>query len=130
MSYQARWGACAFADRGLEGTWSFDAVLLTEGIRTILTPVQAPNANAFAERWIRSVRSECLDWILIPGRRHVEQVLQDYADHYNHHRPHRGLELRPPERASPSASTDRSESIRVRRRDRLGGLLHESRLAA
>ena len=108
----------------------FDAVLRSEGIRTILTPVHAPNANAYAERWIRTVRSECLDWILILGTRHLQRVLRVYVDHYNHHRPHRGLELRPPDRASPFRSIPRSQPRTVTRRDRLGGLLHEYRLAA
>jgi transposase InsO family protein len=61
-----------------------------------LTPVQAPNANAFAERWVGTVRAECLDWLLIVGRRHLEQVLRVYIKHYNQHRPHRALRLEPP----------------------------------
>ena len=115
-------------DRDTKFCRNFDAVLHAEGIRAILTPVQAP--NAYAERSIRTVRSECLDWILILGTRHLQRVLRVYVDHYNHHRPHRGLELRSPDRARPSRSTDWCESMRVQRRDRLGGLLHEYRLAA
>ena len=117
-------------DRDTKFCRGFDAVLRSEGIRTIVTPVQAPNANAYAERWVRTVRSKCLDWILILGRRHLQQILRVYVDHYNHHRPHRGLDLRPPNRTRPSRSTDWCESMRVQRRDRLGGLLHEDRLAA
>jgi hypothetical protein len=66
----------------------------------LLAPVQAPNANAHAEHWVRTVRSERLDWLLIVGRGHLEQVLRIYVQHYNRHRPHRALELEPPD---PSA---------------------------
>ena len=63
----------------------------------LVTPLQAPNANAYAERWIRTVRAECLDWLLIVGRGHLEQVLRVYVEHYNVHRPHRALGLEPPD---------------------------------
>ena len=63
----------------------------THRAEVLLTPVQAPNANAHAERWIRTVRAECLDWLLIVGRGHLEQVLRVYVEHYNRHRPHRSL---------------------------------------
>lgn len=66
----------------------------------LVTPLQAPNANAYAERWVRTVRTECLDWLLIVGRGHLEQVLRIYVRHYNEHRPHRALGLEPP---NPSA---------------------------
>jgi putative transposase len=90
----------------------------------LITPVQAPNANAHAERWVRTVRAECLDWLLITGRGHLEQVLRVYVGHYNVHRPHRALGLEPP--VSPAGPTVISENRRrVHRRDRLGGLLHE-----
>jgi putative transposase len=96
----------------------------------VLTPVQAPNANAFAERWVGTVRAERLDWLLIVGRRHLEQVLRVYIDHYNQHRPHRALGLGAP---GPPANPDGIGVVRqsqVRRRDLLGGLLHEYRRAA
>jgi putative transposase len=88
----------------------------------IKTPFRSPMANAVAERWVRTVRNECLDHILVFGRRHLELVLRDYAAHYNAGRPHRSLELAPPagwhrSRGSPPSS--------VRRRDVLGGLIHE-----
>ena len=90
----------------------------------LVTPVQAPNANAYAEHWIRTVRAECLDWLLITGRGHLQQVLRVYVDHYNVHRPHRALRLEPP--VPPAGPTTiRAEQHRVHRRDRLGGLLHE-----
>jgi putative transposase len=61
-------------DRDSKFTRAFDDVFAADGIQTIKTPVQAPNANAFAERWVRTVRQECLDWMLIWGRRHLERA--------------------------------------------------------
>jgi putative transposase len=114
-------------DRDSKFTRAFDAVFAADGTQTIKTPIQAPNANAFAERWIRTVRQECLDWMLIWGRRHLERVLNEYVRHYNDERPHRSLELRPP-RAINETSVVRVGAVAaavVRRRDRLGGLVHE-----
>jgi hypothetical protein len=95
----------------------------------IRTPIQAPKANAFAERWVRSVRNECLDWTLIWGRRHLEKVLREYVGHDNRQRPHRGLSLRVPhgEGREPVVFTSTAP---VRRRDVFGGLIHEYDLAA
>jgi putative transposase len=92
--------------------------------------VLAPRANAYAERFVGTVRRECLDWILIRGRRHLEHVLQIYIDHYNTHRPHRTLGLARPDPQSPSPTGALESLTRVRRRDRLGGLSHEYDLAA
>jgi len=88
----------------------------------IRTPVQAPNANAYAERWVRTLRADCLDRILILGCRHLEHVLRTYRDHYNAHRPHRALQLQPPDggEAVVLSATDR-----LRRRKLLGGLIDE-----
>jgi transposase InsO family protein len=109
---------------------TFDDVFCSEGAQILLTPVQAPNANAYAERWIRTVRAECLDWLLIVGRGHLEQILRVYVEHYNAHRPHRALELDPPDpTASPTLLND-NHRTQVQRRDLLGGLLHEYRRAA
>jgi len=85
--------------------------------------IRAPRANAIAERWIASVRRECLDRMLITGERHPWLVLGEYADHYNSHRPHRALWQNPPARRphEPAEVT----GMRVLRRDRLGGLIHE-----
>jgi putative transposase len=108
-------------DRDSKFTAPFDEVFLSEGITLTHTPVQAPQANAFAERFARTVRTECLDWLLIVGRRHLEHVLRIYTQHYNRERPHRGLALQPPQpqaRALP-------RHLDVQRRDHLGGLLHE-----
>ena len=100
---------------------SLDEVFRTEGARIIKTPVRAPKANAFAERWVRTARRECLDHLLVLGRRHLERVLREFARHYNENRPHRGLQLAVPEPSPCETSGDG----RVSRRDRLGGLIHE-----
>jgi putative transposase len=115
-------------DRDSKFTESFDAVFAAEGITTILTPFQAPRANAFAERWVRTVRWECLDWILVLGWRHLERVLRVYVAHYNQRRPHRGLDLRSPD--PPPAAAPTSTHRAARRRDLLGGLIHEYEPAA
>jgi putative transposase len=111
-------------DRDAKFSRSFDDVPRSEGADVLVTPGQAPNANAHAERWIRTVWAECLDWLLIRGRGHLEQVLRVYVEHYNGHRPHRALRLEPPvPPAGPTAI--RAKQRRVHCRDRLGGLLHE-----
>jgi putative transposase len=109
-------------DRDAKFSHAFDGVFRSEGIKVIRTPVQAPNANAYAERWIRTLRSDCLDRILILGRRHLEHVLRIYRRHYNEHRPHRALHLLPPNGRDP---TPLSATGHLRRRDLLGGLIHE-----
>lgn len=84
-------------DRDSKFTVAFDELFRSEGIKVIHTPVQAPQANAYAERFVRTIRNECLDWLLVLGRRHLEHVLRIYIQHYNRERPHRGLALNPPE---------------------------------
>jgi putative transposase len=113
-------------DRDSKFTLSFDEVFRSEGIQVVPTPVRAPKANAHAERFVRTVRTECLDWLLILGRRHLESVLRSYIQHYNTERPHRGLELRPPEAPELSSPTGGP----IQRRDHLGGLLREYYRAA
>src|SRR6266480_3211034 len=81
-------------DRDSKFTRDFDAVFASEGIQIIKTPVRAPKANAIAERFIRTVRADCLDWLLIMNRRHLERVLRVFIDHYNIHRPHRSPNLK------------------------------------
>ncbi|MDA8357426.1 MAG: integrase core domain-containing protein [Actinomycetota bacterium] len=116
-------------DRDAKFTTSFDEVFTSESIDVIKTPVRSPRANAFAERWVRTVRSECLDWTLIAGRRHLEHVLGQYVRHYNGHRPHRGLGLAVP--TDPESSSDDMAVGRIVRYDVLGGLIHEyERVAA
>ncbi|MFL6225533.1 MAG: integrase core domain-containing protein [Actinomycetes bacterium] len=117
-------------DRDSKFTRDFDAVFASEGIEIIKTPVRAPKANAFAERWVRTVRAEGLDWLLIVGRGHLEQVLRIYVKHYNEHRPHRALGLEAPDPPAGLAVVGEDESGWVRRRDLLGGLLHEYQRAA
>jgi hypothetical protein len=118
-------------DRDSKFTRAFDQVFNSEGIRVIRTPVRAPRANAYAERCVGTIRRESLDWILIRSRRHLEHVLGVYIDHYNSHRPHRGLELRPPRPGRPALHLMTSaHPLAVRRRDRLGGLIHEYARAA
>ncbi len=103
---------------------SFDTVFRAAVARVVRIPIRAPRANAVAERWVGTVRRECLDWLLILGPRHLEQVLREYVAHYNAARPHRALELRAPlARGHPSQPISRVEE--VIRRDRLGGLIHE-----
>jgi transposase InsO family protein len=115
-------------DRDSKFTGPFDEVFRTEDTRIIRTPVRAPQANSFAERWVRTVRSECLDWLLIFGRRHLERVLRAYIAHYNAQRPHRGLNLRQP---TWDGRHPRPGGIdQVRRRNVLGGLIHEYDLTA
>jgi putative transposase len=125
-----------FVIRDRDGKFSrdFDEVFRSAGIRVIKAPVRAPQARAHAERWVGSLRRECLDRLLIVGRRHLERVVGAYTSHYNEHRPHRSLGQRPP-LAQPLpndnlASGDVIELCRLRRRDRLGGLIHEYQLAA
>ena len=117
-------------DRDAKFCRAFDDLFRSESAEVILTPVQAPNANAFAERWVGTVRAECLDWLLIVGRRHLEQVLRVYIEHYNVHRPHRALRLASPDPPAGVDALQEAHSGRVDRRDLLGGLLHEYRQAA
>jgi transposase InsO family protein len=113
-------------DRDTKFTAAFDAVFEADGVRIVQTPIQAPNANAFAERWVRSAREDCLDWLLITGPRHLERVLAEYIDHYNSERPHRGLDLDTPVPIDRTVRPEETEQPRtIRRRDRLGGLVHE-----
>jgi putative transposase len=119
-------------DRDTKFSRAFDAIFRSEGIEIVRTPIQAPNANAYAERWVGSVRRECLDRLLIFGRRQLEHVLRVYIRHFNQQRPHRALDLQPPDRGSGTdpSSTATLYTPQVRRRDLLGGLLHEYEAAA
>jgi transposase InsO family protein len=121
-------------DRDSKFTREFDEVFRSQGMRVIKAPVRAPKARARAERWVGSVRRECLDRILIVGRRHLQHVLAAYVVHYNQHRPHRALEQRPPLHRSPPNGEQPLAGVidldRVRRRDLVGGLIHEYRVAA
>ena len=111
---------------------AFDALVSGENIRVIRTPVRAPNANAHMERSVGTVRLECLDRMLIVGRRQLEHVLRVYIRHYNRTRPHRALDLHPPDPsiAPPHQPVTTPNPQQVKRHDLLGGLIHEYELAA
>ena len=119
-------------DRDAKFSRAFDAVFHSCGIRVIRTPVRAPNANAHIERWIGSIRRECLDRLLIFNRRQLERVLRVYVRHYNERRPHRALDLLPPAPLTtpPTAPEPAGSVTEIRRRDLLGGLIHEYEAAA
>lgn len=109
-------------DRDAKYTRAFDEVFASEGARVIKTPVRAPRANAFAERVVRTIRGEVLDWTLVLGRRHLDRILRRYERHYNEQRPHRGLDLAvPDDRVQPPTGL----LDRIERTDILGGLIHE-----
>jgi putative transposase len=109
-------------DRDTKFTAAFDAVFAAEGISVLRTPARAPQANAYAERWVGTVRRELLDRMLIFGGRQLRSVLAEYVEHYNDHRPHRALGQAPP--LGPAKPPVILAGMVVRR-DRLGGLIHE-----
>jgi putative transposase len=117
-------------DRDTKFCRSFGDVFRSQGAEVLLTPVQAPRANAYAERWVRTVRAECLDWLLIVSRGYLEQILRVYVAHYNRHRPHRALRLKAPDPAARPTIVGEDQQGGVHRRDLLGGLLHEYQRAA
>jgi putative transposase len=116
-------------DRDSKFTREFDEVFRSEGIRVIKAPVRAPKARAHAERWVGSVRRECLDRLLILGHHHLDHVLVTYIRHYNEHRPHRALGQRAP-LGGDQPTAEVIDLDRVRRHDLLAGLIHEYRAAA
>ena len=107
-------------DRDAKFPPAFDAVFAAEGIAIVRTPYRSPTANAYAERWVRSVRAECLDHVLIVNEAHLRHVLAGYVAHDNRARPHRGLDQQTPIPHVPGEPRGA-----VRRRDVLGGLIHE-----
>ena len=117
-------------DRDTKFTRAFDDVWRSTGGQIICTPIRAPNANAVAERWVGTVRQECLDHLLIVGRPHLVHILRSYVEHYNQHRPHRGLGLGTPIPSVPGDPRSATALPQLRRRDVLGGLIHEYRWAA
>ncbi|HZE31447.1 MAG TPA: integrase core domain-containing protein [Actinoallomurus sp.] len=108
---------------------AFDEVFASIGVRVIKTPVRAPQANAIAERWVGTVRRECTDRRLIYDDRHLRKVLAEYERHYNHHRPHRAKDRRPPQPTRTSPGTD-LDTTQPRRDEILDGLMNEYRPAA
>jgi putative transposase len=118
-------------DRAGQFTDAFDAMLSGAGIQVVKIPPRSPKANAYAERWVRTVRAEVTDRMLIAGPRHLRSVLEEYAAHYNYHRPHRARDLRPPDcDDSTMATTTDMTAAEIRRRKILGGLIHEYERAA
>jgi putative transposase len=127
-------------DRDTKYTSSFDAVFGAVGTRILKTPFRTPNANAYAERFVRTIRSECLDHLLVLNERHLERILRSYAQHYNGHRPHQGISQEVPAVSSenrfailpaeePGCGGRFRPMAGVLRHDRLGGLIHEYELA-
>ncbi len=118
-------------DRGGQFTEAFDAVLSAAGIEVVKIPPRSPRANAYAERWVRTVRAECTDRMLIAGPRYLQAVLDEYVAHYNQHRPHRARNLRPPDAGdTATAPLTNLATARIRRRNILGGLIYEYERAA
>jgi transposase InsO family protein len=141
VTQQARQVAWTFAERAepvrflirdhdRNFTRSFDAVFEAENIGIVRTLIQVPEANGIAERFVRTARSECLDWLLILNARHLERALTVFVDHYKGWRPHRSLDLAPPNGRTSAAPWTGTQPISLKRRDRLGGLLHEYERAA
>ncbi|MGW2221714.1 integrase core domain-containing protein [Nonomuraea sp. NPDC001684] len=124
-----RAGAFRFLIRDRDGKFSpsFDEVFTANGVRVIKTPVRSPRANAFAERFVGTLRRECLDHLLIHGERHLRKVLTEYEHHFNHRRPHQSRSLRPPLH-DPSEAIDMT--TRIHRRRTVTGLINECRRAA
>jgi putative transposase len=114
-------------DRDSKFTAVFDAVFTGNGTRIIKTPVRSPRANSFAERYVGTLRRECLDHLLIYGERHLRRILAEYAHHYNEHRPHQSREQRPPLH-EPGEAID--VTARIKRRQVVHGLINEYRRAA
>jgi putative transposase len=117
-------------DRDSKFTGAFDDLWHAVGAEVIRTPIQAPNANAVAERWVGTLRQECLDHLLIAGRRHLLRVLHSYVRHYNRHRPYRSLDLSAPEWLEHQAMAGPPAAKQLHCRDVLGGLIHEYEGAA
>lgn len=129
LAIDERLGDVRFLVRDRDAKFSFDEIFRTEEVRVIRTPIRAPKANAFAERFVRTVRSECLDHVLVYGRRHLDRVLRSYVSHCTEQRPHRGLDLATP-RGGASSPARHTERRRIDRRDVIGGLIHEYGWAA
>jgi putative transposase len=114
-------------DRASQFVTSFDAVLADVGIRVVKIPPRCPRGNCFAERFVRTVRAELTDRVLILSQRHLRAVLTEYVRHYNGRRPHRARELRPPQPTHPVANLSYE---RIKCRPVLGGLINEYERAA
>jgi putative transposase len=109
-------------DRAGQFTAAFDAVLADAGVTACKIPPRCPRANAHAERFVLTARTEVTDQMLILGERHLRHILDEYARHYNRWRPHRALDLQPPRSERPAVDLTRE---RIKRRPVLGGLVGE-----
>jgi putative transposase len=129
MALDGRVGRFRFLVRDRDSTFTvaFDQVFAAAGVQVLKIPPRAPTGNAYAERWVRTVRSECLDWLLIGSARQLHRILTIYLEHYNTARPHRGLTLDVP---LPATIVPLPAGGRIERVDVLGGLIHEYRRAA
>jgi putative transposase len=114
-------------DRDTKFTAAFDAVFASAGARIVKSPPQAPRANCYSERWVRTVRTECTDRMLIYSQAHLRAVLRAYAGHYNGHRPHQPRQQRPPGHDGPVVVP---LDAPVQRRKILGGVINEYHRAA
>jgi putative transposase len=112
--------ACLIRDNDSKYTESFDTVFESEGINIICTPFKAPNANSFAERWVKTLRVECLDNLLVVNESHLRRVLTEYVDYYNSRRPHQSLNQQ-----SPIPSPPPEHSGLIHRRKILGGIIND-----
>jgi putative transposase len=117
-------------DRDTKYTRPFDDVFTAAGLKIAKTPPRSPRANAYAERWVRTIRAECLDWVQIWNEQQLTRVLTAYMAHYNTARPHRGLDLEIPAPAPPTGPEVTAPTSRVDRVDVLGELIHEYHRAA
>ena len=129
IDLEDRVGKFGFLIRGRDAkfTTAFDAVFTSTGIRIVKTPIQAPRANAYAERFVGTVRRECLDHLLITGQRDGRAVLAEFQTHYNDHRPHQGRQQLPPNHTAHRVIDPTSQ---IHRKPVLGGLINEYHRAA
>jgi transposase InsO family protein len=133
MDVEDRIDRFRFFLRDRDGKFSdaFDAVLAGAGVQVLLSPPRSPKANAFAERWVGTVRRECTDRLLIMNEQHLRTVLDTYTDHYNRHRPHQSLDQRPPQAVEAGQRAPVIPLVnRIRRTQLLSGLINEYQQAA
>jgi putative transposase len=115
-------GVPILRDRDAKFTSAFDEVLTDEGVKVVKTPPRTPRANCYAERWVRTVRAECTDRMLIYNQRHLQSVLGECTDHYNRHRPHQSRRQQPPGYGEPTVTALDGP---IRRPKVLGGVINE-----